>query len=167
MPDTPATQSKSSYDDLFAQPFAPYIIKRSSTVFDLSLLSDTEYESLMTWLYAAGWDLLVETRATITVDPEAHLPPRLWIALATTAATATRSRARRQVATIPRFCRHGHNCPDQDTCCYYTHTDTIHCIDEVCAFDGNCCGEKRKTCIRIHPSEGQLWTPELVVCRHP
>ena len=165
MPDTPTTQS--SYDDLFAQPFAPYIIKRSSTVFDLSLLSDTEYESLMTWLYAAGWDLLVETRATITVDPEAHLPPRLWLDLGSTTATTTTTatRSRRRPATIPRFCRHGHNCPDQDTCCYYTHTDTIHCIDEVCGFDGNCCGEKRKTCIRIHPSEGQIWTPELVICR--
>ena len=121
MPDTPTTQS--SYDDLFAQPFAPYIIKQSNTVFDLSLLSETEYESLMTWLYAAGWDLLVETRATITVDPEAKLPPRLWVPLAT-ATTATRSR--RRPATIPRFCRHGPNCPDQDAGCYSTHTDTIH-----------------------------------------
>jgi hypothetical protein len=162
MPDTPAP---SNYDDLFAQPFAAYI-SRTGECFDISFLTETEYESLMTWLYAAGWGLLIETRQTVHVDPTADLPPRIWIPATIGATTAsTTVRTRRRPATIPRFCRHGPNCSDKDVCCYYTHEDTIHCIDEVCAFDGNCCGEKRRTCIRIHPSEGQFWTPELVVCR--
>lgn len=151
--------------DLFAQPFAAYIVRSTDTDFDLSFLSDTEYESLMKWLYAAGWGLLKETRTSITVDPEAKLPPRIWMPSRCGAPLPTRTRSRRQIATIPRFCRHGSTCPDKDTCCHYTHVDTIHCIDEVCAFDGCCSGEKRRTCIRIHPSEGEVWTPDLVVCR--
>jgi hypothetical protein len=164
-------ESMNPYEDLFTQPFAAYIIRGSSSccskVLDLSFLSDTEYESLMSWIYEAGWDILTESRTSITVNPEAQLPPRIWVPLT---ATATKTRSRRRPATIPRFCRHGPNCPDQDTTCHYTHGDTIHCIDEVCGFDnpaggGCCCGEKRKTCIRVHPSEGQIWTPELVVHR--
>jgi len=167
------TDDPNPYENLFTQPFAAYIVRSScsskSKVLDLSFLSDTEYESLMSWIYEAGWDILTESRSSITVNPEAHLPPRLWVPLGATA-TASPTRTRRRPATIPRFCRHGPNCPDQDTACYYTHGDTIHCIDEICAFDnpaeGGCCsGEKRKTCIRIHPSEGQIWTPELVVHR--
>jgi hypothetical protein len=169
------TDDPNPYDDLFTQPFAAYIIRSSgcsskSKALDLSFLSDTEYESLMSWIYEAGWDILTESRKSITVNPEAHLPPRLWVPLPATATTASPTKSRRRPATIPRFCRHGHNCPDQDTTCHYTHGDTIHCIDEICAFDNPtegccCCGEKRKTCIRIHPSEGQIWTPELVVHR--
>jgi hypothetical protein len=150
--------------DLFAQPFAAYIVRSTDTDFDLSFLSDTEYESLMKWLYAAGWGLLKETRTSITVDPEARLPPRIWMP-SVRAETTTRTRSRRQIATIPRFCRHGPNCPDRTTTCHYSHEDRIPCIDEVCAFDGCCSGEKRRTCIRIHPSEGEVWTPELAVCR--
>lgn len=163
--------------DLFAQPFAAYIVRSTDTDFDLSFLSDTEYESLMKWLYAAGWGLLKETRTSITVDPEARLPPRIWIPSRLfqraddgyCGIPATKSR--RQIATIPRFCRHGPTCPNKSTSCHYTHEDRIPCIDEVCAFDnpaeGGCCsGEKRRTCIRIHPSEGEVWSPELVVCRH-
>jgi hypothetical protein len=169
MPDLPTDDEpmRSPLDLLFAQPFAAYIVRSTGTVLDLSFLSDTEYESLMKWLYAQGWGLLTETRTSITVDPTADLPPRIWIPATIGAATtaSTTVRTRRRPATIPRFCRHGPNCSDKDVCCYYTHEDTIHCIDEVCAFDGNCCGEKRRTCIRIHPSEGQFWTPELVVSR--
>ena len=170
---TDEPMGRCSYDDLFAQPFAAYIIRGSSScsskVLDLSFLSDTEHESLMSWIYAAGWDILTESRMSITVDPEARLPPRIWVPLGATATTPTRTR--RRPATIPRFCRHGRDCPDKDTTCHYTHDDTIHCINEICAFDnpaeGGCCAstDKRKTCIRVHPSEGQIWSPELVVHR--
>jgi len=191
MPDLHTDDEPMIRKDLFAQPFAAYIVRSTDTDFDLSFLSDTEYESLMKWLYAAGWGLLKETRTAITVDPDARLPPRIWIPSrrsgstddgycgilsgsslipSVRAETTTRTRSRRQIATIPRFCRHGPTCPDKGTCCHYTHDDTIHCINEVCAFDnpaeGGCCsGEKRRTCIRIHPSEGEVWTPDLVVCR--
>jgi hypothetical protein len=171
MPDSIITDDepmRSNLDPLFAQPFAAYIVRSTDTVLDLTFLSDTEYESLMKWLYANGWGLLKETRTSITVDPDAGLPPRIWMPSCRSRSCdgglpATKSR--RQIATIPRFCRHGPNCPDRTTTCHYTHEDRIPCIDEVCAFDGCCSGEKRRTCIRIHPSEGEVWTPELAVCR--
>jgi len=73
---------------------------------------------------------------------------------------------------IPRFCKHAEACPDKDTTCNYVHGDTIVCVDKACGFDkpaeGKCCaGEKRKTCIFMHASEGQTWSPEQVVHRPP
>ena len=71
---------------------------------------------------------------------------------------------------IPRFCKHAEVCPNKDTTCNYTHGDTIPCVDKPCGFDkpaeGKCCsGEKRKTCIFMHASEGQTYSPEQVVHR--
>jgi len=50
------------------------------------------------------------------------------------------------------------------------HGDTIHCIDKPCGFDkpeeGKFCrGAKRETCIFMHPSEGQVWSPDMVIHR--
>ena len=71
---------------------------------------------------------------------------------------------------IPRFCKHAEGCPDKATTCNYVHGDTIQCVDKACGFDkpaeGKCCsGDKRKTCIFMHASEGQTWSPEQVVHR--
>ena len=73
---------------------------------------------------------------------------------------------------IPRFCRAASACPDKDTTCNYVHGDTIPCQNKPCGFDkpaeGKCCsGEKRKTCIFMHASEGQTWSPEQVIHRPP
>jgi hypothetical protein len=73
---------------------------------------------------------------------------------------------------IPRFCKHAEACPNKDTTCNYTHGDTIPCVDKPCGFDkpaeGKCCsGDKRKTCIFMHASEGQTYSPEQVVHRLP
>ena len=72
--------------------------------------------------------------------------------------------------TIPRFCRLGEACPNKDTTCNYVHGDTIPCVDKPCGFDKPaegkmCTGEKRKTCIFMHPSEGQVWNPDMVIHR--
>jgi hypothetical protein len=61
---------------------------------------------------------------------------------------------------IPRFCRAGAACTDAG--CRYTHGDTIPVQNKPCAFDGRCCGEKRATCTYLHPSEGEVWTADLV-----
>ena len=61
---------------------------------------------------------------------------------------------------IPRFCRAGAACTEAG--CRYTHGDTIPVWNEVCRFDGTCCGDKRATCYRLHPSEGEVWTADLV-----
>jgi len=71
---------------------------------------------------------------------------------------------------IPRFCRAGEACPDKETTCNYVHGDTIQCVDKACGFDkpaeGKCCaGEKRKTCIFMHASEGQTWNASMVIHR--
>jgi len=145
----------------------------SITEIDVSLFSDDEYDTLMTWLYKSGWGILTESRSYLHVDPTANLPPRIWLP----SSRAPESPTKRQEGSsmtklrlrhvIPRFCRNGPSCPDQYTTCHYTHGDTIPCVDEICAFDGTCCAssDKRKTCIRMHPSEGQVWNPDLVVCR--
>lgn len=61
---------------------------------------------------------------------------------------------------IPRFCRAAGACTDAT--CRYTHGDTIPVQNKPCAFDGRCCGDKRATCTYLHPSEGEVWTPDLV-----
>ena len=168
----------------------------SITEIDVSLFSDDEYETLMTWLYKSGWGILTESRSYLHVDPTANLPPRIWLPSSRApesptkrqeASSMTKLRLRHVIPSdlaepghegysmtklrlrhvIPRFCRHGPSCPDQYTTCHYTHGDTIPCVDEICAFDGTCCAssDKRKTCIRMHPSEGQVWSPDLVGCR--
>jgi hypothetical protein len=82
---------------------------------------------------------------------------------------AAKAEAKARVV-IPRFCKHAEACPNKDTTCNYTHGDTIPCVDKPCGFDkpaeGKCCsGEKRKTCIFMHASEGQTYSPEQVVHR--
>ena len=63
-------------------------------------------------------------------------------------------------APIPRFCRAGAACAEAG--CRFTHGDTIPVQNKVCAFDGRCAGDKRATCVFLHPSEGEVWTAELV-----
>jgi hypothetical protein len=72
---------------------------------------------------------------------------------------------------VQRFCRDSRGgVPCADPACRYVHADTIPCVDEVCGFDlpaeGKCCtGDKRTLCTRMHPSEGQVWSANLVVTR--
>lgn len=61
---------------------------------------------------------------------------------------------------IPRFCRAGAACAEAG--CRYTHGDTIPVQNKPCAFDGRCSGDKRATCTYVHPSEGEVWTADLV-----
>jgi hypothetical protein len=63
-------------------------------------------------------------------------------------------------APIPRFCRAAGACAEAG--CRFTHGDTIPVQNKVCAFDGRCAGDKRATCVFLHPSEGEVWTAELV-----
>lgn len=82
-----------------------------------------------------------------------------------------RARAPRPQVTVQRFCRDSRGgVPCADPACRYVHADVLQCVNEVCGFDkpeeGKCCtGDKRTLCTRMHPSEGQVWSADLVVAR--
>lgn len=83
---------------------------------------------------------------------------------AATAAPAVKAAPPKEKQTvIPRFCRAGAACAEAG--CRFTHGNTIPVQNKVCAFDGRCSGDKRATCIFLHPSEGEVWTAELVRVR--
>ncbi len=159
--------------DLFAQPFASNLDWSFADIHNTTRLTDAEYVACMTWLYDQGWEIVSETRAGFDGWP-AGLPPRVWVPPASV--TPTRqwtqgaARAPRPVtgraAPVPRFCRDSHGgVPCADPACRYVHADTIACVDKCCGFDGRCSGDKRLTCIYMHPSEGQTWSAGMVVHR--
>ena len=160
--------------DLFAQPFASNLDWSFADIYNTTRLTDAEYADCMTWLYDQGWEIVSETRAGFDGWP-AGMPPRVWVAPASVSQTrqwsqapaprATGPRAAR-AAPVPRFCRDSHGgVPCADPACRYVHADTIQCVDKCCGFDGRCSGDKRLTCVYMHPSEGQVWSADLVVHR--
>jgi len=187
-------RSRSEQETAFwAQPFAENMELSFSDCYDLSQLSDEEYAACMTWLYDQGWVVEYEDRAGVSAVP-ADLPSRVWVsqiqaelvaagqsrfaALASGAPVAVAVPNRRAPQPKPkvrvqRFCRDSRGgVPCADPACRYVHGDTIQCVDEVCGFDkpaeGKCCsGDKRACCTRMHPSEGQVWSAELVIHRPP
>ena len=153
------------YAALFDNAFTNFMIEVNEDVFDLTELNGHEFEALMKWLYAGGWEFSTETRNYIVLLPpspdEACSPsPRVWTWDEDLYGPAPKPRK-----IIPRFCKRGLACSEQYATCLFTHGNTIPCVDEPCTFDGRCAGEKRKTCTRMHASEGQVWNPTLVVCR--
>jgi hypothetical protein len=141
----------------------------------------------MTWLYAEGWYITLEERYVVEVEPDT-LPSRRWIppykpsrfelaAMEEEEAPSCCSAPPPVVKPaapprkcIPRFCKHASACPLKDTTCNYTHGDTIPCVDKPCGFDKpaegkTCSGDKRATCIFMHPSEGQTWNASMVIHR--
>ena len=75
-------------------------------------------------------------------------------------AGVARTQKEKVAVVIPRFCRAAGACADAG--CRYTHGDTIPVQNKPCAFDGRCCGDKRATCVYLHPSEGEVWSADLV-----
>ena len=160
----------SAESSLWRQPWAENLELRLCELYDLEGLTDEEYEAMMTWLYAEGWEVS-GNRWFVNAWP-ADLPPRTWVSerdfhvLAPVAEEPVVVRPKKK-STVPRFCRAssgGVACADPT--CRYVHDDTMHRLDELCAF-GESCGAsdpaKRALCIRMHP--GELWTPALVVRR--
>ena len=138
--------------------------------YDLSALTEPEYEACMTWLYASGW-YVAGGRTNLEAYP-ADLPPRVWVAdrfaalmeepAPAPAAPAAKPKAKK-AATVPRFCR---TAACADAACRYVHEDTMPRLNEPCAFGAACGGTdpaKRALCIRMHP--GETWTADLVVSR--
>jgi hypothetical protein len=176
--------------DLFAQPFASNLDWSFADIYNTTRLTDEEWVACMTWLYDQGWDIVDENRAGFKGWP-ANLPPRVWVAPATETrqwssqaacggaggsvthaerVTGPRvtggAKPKKSGAIVPRFCRDSHGgVPCADPACRYVHADTIACVDKCCGFDGRCSGDKRLTCIYMHPSEGQTWSAGMVVHR--
>jgi len=163
---------------IWDQPFGRKLEAHCSGHFDLSGLTEAEFEACMTWLYANGWHAS-GSRCNLEAYP-ADLPPRVWVAdrfaslleapvIAVLADPAPQlgqplRLPKGKKATVPRFCRAWVCCTD--AACRYVHADTMPRLNEPCAFGAACGGTdpaKRALCIRMHP--GETWTPELVVSR--
>lgn len=169
----PATNTKSVVQerplltelDFLAQPFAAALEQHCADNYLCGGLSDTEWESMMRWLYAAGWEITHESRACVTAYPD-NQPAREWIkirdfdALFESESQPVAPKQTKPKVTIPKFCRNGAACTDAN--CNWVHGDTLPVQNKVCGFDGRCSGEKRTTCCFLHPSEGEVWSESLV-----
>lgn len=160
---------------IWNQPWATKLSTYYGDVYDLSALTEAEYEDCMTWLYEQGWEIDGEDRAGVKAWP-ADLPPRVWIAPdrfeaighTTCNHTAPVPQTRRVAAkksVVPRFCRTA-DCADAD--CRYVHGDTMPRLDKPCGFGAACgasdpTGVKRSQCLYMHP--GETWSADLVISR--
>jgi len=162
----PPPRPASTEDDLWTQPWAARLDIYRSDTYDTRALSDAEWEAMLTWLYASGWDVRDYDRDGVEAY-EDDLPPRVWcrplgedpeepvrglhgkfrgIAEADHHhhdcccdhhhAPAATKTLADRKATIPRFCREGAACEKMDCC--YVHADTIPRINEPCRFGAEC-----------------------------
>ena len=171
----PVLNLRGTEADFWANDFARNLEMRWWNVYDTTDLTDSEYASMMSWLYDKGWLIEQETR-TIVQAQEDDLPPRRWIAgllgsrdapaaPAPLAAPGTDA-GRRRGAPVPRFCRAATTCAEAG--CRYVHGDTIARVNAPCSF-GDACGAtdptgvKRSQCLRMHP--GETWTEGMVIHR--
>jgi hypothetical protein len=178
--------------DFWDQPWAEKVEEvGAGDIYDTRELSDEDWEAAMGWVFWAGWYVRDWCREFIHAD-EDNGPSSVWIppsVLAEDAAQVRRGyrkpaakksaccgshahveaqaqtapkpkKEKVAAAPIPRFCRAAGACADEG--CRYTHGDTIPVQNKPCAFDGRCSGEKRATCVYLHPSEGEVWTAALV-----
>jgi hypothetical protein len=168
---------------LWAQPFAANLEVYWGDVYNTTRLTDAEYETFLTWLYANGWDVDERTATRDGVDASpSDLPARIWIppsrfeALSCCGHTHSHSHShshshgekpkRKSGAPVPRFCRVGADCAEEN--CRYVHEDTIPRVNRPCAFGASCgasdpTGQKRSQCLYMHP--GETWTETLVIRR--
>lgn len=157
-------------DDLWAQPWAYALESHRSDVYDCSSLSEDEWSTMMSWLYAVGWEVASESRTDVIAYPD-NQPARVWLPpsrfdLACHGHGHSHShgpiavRPKKSVTVVPKFCRNGTACTAEG--CNWVHGDTIPVQDKVCGFDGRCSGDKRVTCCFLHPSEGEVWSETLV-----
>lgn len=177
-------------DDLWSQPWAVRLDEYFADHYDTRALTDAEWEAMLTWLYASGWEVQDYDRDGVKAYPD-DAPPRIWVCPPAELEHGLRGKFRGIVednhhdcacahdhpaaptktlesrkATIPRFCRAGPECTDMD--CRFVHADTIQRINEPCKFGAECgssdsTGLKRSQCLRMHP--GETWTEDMVIVR--
>jgi hypothetical protein len=149
--------ARSTWEELEAQPFWVGVESiMCEEAHSVAGMSNRNYEALMRWLYAKGWDVQPSvdedgTDYTILFLEEAVYEPEEWVPPP-------------RGVPIPRFCR-DLGCKDRK--CRYEHGDTIHRLNEPCKFGAGCgSGDpaKRAQCLRMHP--GEVWNADMVIHRH-
>lgn len=177
----PVLDEEAAEEELWSQPFAENLSVYWADAFDTRGLTNTEFHSMLAWLYEKGWSVRFYDRNGIEALPDT-LPPRRYIAVsfAETAAEdpveehhhhgcCSGKKAAKEAkapVTIPRFCRAAEACEDEK--CRYVHGDTIPRVNRPCGFGAECgasdpTGKKRSQCLYMHP--GEEWTADLVIRR--
>lgn len=181
---------RGSEDEFWSQPFTARLEEMWADTYNTAVLSDSEYNDLMSWLFAKGWEVVDFDREGVKFYPGCQTPRRWDPATGApeevrkvrfeepasccdhshphshSHTPARRTKAPKSTVTVPRFCREGAGCTAAG--CRYVHGNTIPRINEPCAFGAGCgasdpTGVKRSQCLRMHP--GEVWTPDLVITR--
>jgi len=181
-------QTETTEADLWLQPWTNDLEVHFSDCYDTSALTEADYGAMMTWLYAQGWDIQIETRDVIQACPDT-LPPRLWIPdrfsrignspvvyrdghCHSHHAPVTEQKPKKvKSACVPRFCRASSGgVPCAEAGCRYVHADTMPRLNQPCGFGAGCgasdpTGVKRGQCLYMHP--GETWDATMVITRLP
>ena len=160
-------QKETTESDLWAQPWTNDLELHFSDCYDTSVLSEADYSAMLTWMYAQGWDIQIETRDIVQACPDT-LPPRLWVpdrfsrignspvvcrdchsvthaarvtdqkpSTVTHAARVTGKKAKS--ACVPHFCRASSGgVPCAEAGCRYVHADTMPRLNQPCGFGAGC-----------------------------
>ena len=162
-------------EDFWNQPWTASVDCHWSDCYDTSAMSSTEWESMMTWLYAVGWDIAYESRKYVRAFPD-NQPSRVWVAPSRFELLAQSDdghhpvhsvhhhsnscnhskpivqlsapgsdKGKRKGVPIPRFCKAAAACSEEG--CRYTHGDTIPRVNQVCSF-GAACGSSDPTGVK-------------------
>ena len=138
-----------AWADFEAQPFFPHMETiMCETAWTTAKMSNKEFQSLMRWTHARGWDVEEIEEDIYGIFPFPQHAPVTW---------------KPAGCPIPRFCREA-SCANRS--CRYEHGDTIHRLNEPCKFGAGCgSGDaaKRAQCLRMHP--GEVWTAEMAIHR--
>ena len=177
---------------LWEQPFARNLEIHLSDHYDMSALTDGEYEDFMRYIYANGFHV-EEGGRNYCFASASEEPPRVWSgpdcfavlaaeekpAHVHTAGCCSKKAAapaplsapgsdsgRRKGAPVPRFCRAAAACADEG--CRYVHGNTIPRVNKPCGFGEGCgasdpSGVKRSQCLFMHP--GETWNASLTISR--
>lgn len=65
-------------EDLWAQPWAARLDEHFGDCYDTRALTDAEWEAMLTWLYAEGWEVQDYDRESVKAYAD-DMPPRIWV----------------------------------------------------------------------------------------
>ena len=164
---TPAERPlRGTLEEFWAQPFAANLAEYTIDVYDTRLLTDEEWNAMMSWLYWKGWWIDDFERGCVNAEPD-DLPARRWCpppaetpdptddetgpkkvvcwssqpswddeAGAKKAPKKKTLRAAAAPVPVMRFCRAVGTCTEAG--CRYVHGDTIPKMDRPCGFGAEC-----------------------------
>lgn len=154
---------------LWTQPFATNLEMHGPDRYDMSEMSDADYNAFMIYIGSRGWqvDPEISDRKGCRAWPVLNGTPKVVNRLQILSKPGTDT-GRRKSCPVPRFCKDGKKC--QTRGCPYVHGDTIPRVNKPCGFGCDCgasdpSGKKRSQCLYMHP--GETWTADLVIRRLP